>query len=261
MSYDAPNTTGLFAELLAGAEAVKERPSLIAERDKALSDVKFHQERLGQFREAHDTMSARIAELEAALATKEAELAQSTFREQEVGNKLQALVTSFKHVIGEVKSAADLASELVAEPEPVKEQAPVNTTPPAPTWETITITPDPIDNRYTAGPTEDSVRPFVDGTPTTSNDTWGTSQPHTGDTSHAALQPNDPFVAASPQEAPSTPAPTLPPFPAGGSADSSNIASGKEYWHKPTTMSREDWVASGGELAPWDKNEDLYIPY
>jgi hypothetical protein len=251
MSYDAPNTTGLFAELLAGAEAVKERPSLIAERDKALSDVKFHQERLGQFREAHDTMSARIAELEATLATKEAELAQSTFREQEVGNKLQALVTSFKHVIGEVKSAADLASELVAEPEPIKEQAPVP------------VVQDLADNfasHYGDSNVPKEPRPFVDGTPTTSNDTWGTSQPHTGDTSHAALQPNDPFVAASPQEAPSTPAPTVAPFPA-GSADSSNIVSGKEYWHKPTTMSREDWVASGGEPAPWDKNEDLYIPY
>jgi len=245
MSYDTPNTHGLFAELLAGAKAVQELPQIIAERDIAKSDVEFQKGRLSQTQTELDKANAALTEQELRIKALEAELAQATFRETEVRAKLETLVSSFKNVIGEVKAAAELATELV---EPT----------PAPQPEPVAVAPE---TQYNL---EHVISPFVDAnvSPSGSYDaTSGTTQGLTGDTtpSTSVEQPSSLFTQTSPPSdtTESGSDTTETPFVGALPPDPIN----KPYWEKPTNTTWREWINSGGERAPWVRNDKLDYAY
>ena len=115
-TMDTPHTTGLFAELLAGAQAVQERPTILAERDRAKAELEAANDRLNEYRTWHDDMARQINDLKAAADAKEAELAQATFRESQVRTQLEMLVDAFKTVVGDAQAAVELVTP---KPEPV----------------------------------------------------------------------------------------------------------------------------------------------
>jgi uncharacterized membrane protein len=241
MSYDTPNTHGLFAELLAGAKAVQELPQVIAERDRANVELEFQKDRVRDTQVALDKANAAITEQSLRIQALEAELAQSTFREQEVRTKLESLVASFKSVIGEVKAAAELANELV-EPVPAPQPEPVATAP---------------DSHYELPGYVSS--PFVDAnaSPTgSSSDTWDTTPGPIGDTTLGEVgQPSSPFIQTSP------PSDTTEPGPYIGDAALPPDPIHKPYWEKPTNATWREWIHGGGEKAPWVTDDKLDYAY
>ena len=243
MSYDTPNTHGLFAELLAGAKAVQELPQVIAERDTAKSEVEFHKGRLSDTQKELDSARETLAAYDRRVQDLEAELAQSTFREQEVRTKLETLVTSFKNVIGEVKAAADLANELVEVPAPAPQPEP-------------TVAPDITPQ------TGHVSSPFVDANVSPSgsySDILDTTPDPIGNTIAVDVQPSSPTTQTSPpsdatasgSDTTATPSVgVLPPDPIN-----------KPYWEKPTNTTWREWINGGGEKAPWVSNEKLDYAY
>jgi len=257
MSYDNPQTHGLFEELLAGAKAVQELPTVKAELDRTKSESEFKDKRLDEFRSEMSKLNATNGELQAKLTAMEEAHKQATFREQEVRAKLETLVTSFRGVIGEVKAAADLANELVEEPKPVPTleghagqafSGDVNIT------EGSNIHPFEVEASHS---TSDGTAP-LDRTSGVSTQGGFEDELHTVEVEHTS----SPFVSSQTDQ--SAPAP-LQSHSGGSATPEANATSTsepvKEYWLKPTPMKWRDWVAQGGHKAPWVRDDDLDYSY
>ena len=206
-------THSLFAELLEGAKALEERPTLIADRDKAKAESDFHKARLDEYKIWHDDMSKQIADLKATIEAKEADLVQATFRESQVRSQLEMLVGAFKTVVGEAQAAV----ELVEPPKPATPDVPSNVTEAQPT-----------EAQPAATPFEGS-EAVADTSP--SQDTSDTSQ----GSNTIAANTSDSEVSGN--------------IPAG--APTPNATAPRPYWAKPTAMKWSEWISKGGERAPW----------
>lgn len=152
----------LFNDFLAAAEAIKERPQLEAKvreaeanRDRADASARFMEERYNNLAADYDAIKAKLAVLEA-------DLAQATFRETEVRNKLEAVVSVLKDTMSEAKAAVELVEPPAPVVEPTPEQAEVTIDVPFP-YTTNTTSAQPSDR-----PTLSSGDGAGDATPTLS---------------------------------------------------------------------------------------------
>jgi hypothetical protein len=288
MSYDAPATHGLFEELLAGANAVKELPQVKAELDRVKGEAGVHLTRLQQVQLELDQARATLTEYDLKVKALEDSNKEATFREQEVRTKLETLVTSFKNVIGEVKAAADLATELVEEPKPV------------PAMDHLGIGTD-VPHSY--GTESDNIHPFQEGAETSTPTSVGTAHQdrdntvdipgkleggefkqevvaeyHYSDptrqssdtesgsggteTSHSlgwnkpevteVSRDTGPFAESrvvQSQSAPEATQEAASPVPNSESAPTASDS--KPWWRKPTNVTWAQWKDQGGELADW----------
>lgn len=242
-------THGLFAELLEGAKALEERPTIIAERDRAKSEVEFHKSRVDEYRGWHDDMAAQISALKAQIAAQEADLASATFREGQVRGQLEMLVGAFKTVVGEAQAAVEL---IEPKPEPVPEP--------------MTTTSEPNILPFTDQGQEASQARALSDTSGISQDT-SSSTPlpfEATDTIHATgeisrnTEASGPFAATNETDPFSTAGTAT--ASTGISADTPN-APGKPYWAKPTPMTWRTWMAQGGERPRWVEDAQLDTAY
>ena len=125
------NMNSFFDELVEAKKAMEALPTVIVERDRAKGELEVTLRRLDDAYNGQRNLESDLDILRRELAAKEAELAQATFREGEVRSQLEMLVGTFKSVVGDASAAIDLVT-----PKPE---------------------PDPIDNRYDAGPLADPV--------------------------------------------------------------------------------------------------------
>lgn len=212
-------TQGLFAELLEGARALEERPALEAKiadaqsaRDYAMATAKFAEER-------YAALAADYDRIKAELATKEAELAQATFREKEAGDKLEVLVDAFKSVSRKVNESVELVAP---EPKPELESMPA---------------PTPVADTSTTSTTAGEV----------STDLPGTYPWNKPEVTEVAVTSNpDPISVAS----------TDTGMPSTVDTSASKPHADKPYWFKPDSLTWREWIDGGGERAPWLKDGD-----
>ena len=249
---DTSATHGLFAELLEGAKALEERPTILAERDNAKREAEQHKGTVDQYKQWHEDMATQIAQLKEALANKEADLDHATFREGQVRAQLEMLVGAFKTVVGEAQAAVELV-----EPKPAADVAVAT--------EVTQSAAVPFQ-----GDTASQVKDSNDtsGSNTVTGNLTATEQPDTvqaaGTVSNGGNGASDPFATNPASSEPSSQAAGTDTAPTGNSADT-NQAQGnpnaKAYWNKPTSETWRSWTASGGERPHWVEDAQLDTVY
>lgn len=116
MSSDINNVFNAFVE---AQKAMNELPEVKRELERVTGEGHVTRGRLEDAWRANDDLVNKLAEMQAALAAKEAALDTATFRASETQSKLDMLLGSFKAVIGEAGAAIELAEPPppVVEPE------------------------------------------------------------------------------------------------------------------------------------------------
>lgn len=283
MTIEAPHTTGLFAELLEGAKALAERPTLIADAERAKAEAAHHASMVDDYRKAFDDMKAQIDSLTAQLASKEADLAQATKSKEDVDSKLSVLLDAVRGVVGEVNAAVSLV-----EPPSAAKPAEVDATPSDAQGSSNESANG--DSATTAGQSQgqSASSPTNGGQGATSQSGQGdngggsaaTATYREGEASPSPLPPSNGAGDASGDASPGasgrgeSDTPLAPGSSASSTGEASNAAPAmnntqrepgstadpsatasqpKDYWNKPDGMSWADWAASGGHLPAWER--------
>jgi hypothetical protein len=282
MSIEAPHTTGLFAELLEGANALAQRPTLIAEKDQAIAEAKAAHDRAESFANRLWQREAEISDLKAKLEEKEAALAQATFQHSELGSKLSLVASVLKDVMGNATAAMELVEPPKPEPElvigePVTVEG-VKTYDPDPTPSTEASQSSDTNLGSTTTNSEKQVGGPVD-LPGTFIHSEGFIETKVGE--HSIIEPTrgEPFVTSPEDQSASGPtassmdAPSAVAAPATGSSSADTPAVNstaaslpKPYWEKPKDEEWFSWAKAGNDVAPWvtfnwDENDALKRAY
>lgn len=238
------NFLELFKGFAEAEKAMQRVPELEAELSRTQGDRDLHLESYKSAQDAIAKAEAKIAELNNALQVAEKAASEATFREQEVGRKLQGIVSVLKDSVISTQLAID-------EVEPPKQAEPVAAE---------VVTPDPFalqsgDSTDVATDTHDNiavVKSYVESlkaveVPTTTDGPFASStdeqSPPADDTSQKSPNTTDSNTASIADTLA-----VLPPKP----------FEGKLYWHKSPTTSWREWVEGGGQRAPWLQNVDIY---
>lgn len=238
---DNSNVGAVFAAFVEAQKAMQRLPEAEAELARKAGELQVTYDRLQAQFEANDKLMAKLNDLQSALAAKEAELAQATFRETEARGKLDTLVSVLKGTVDEATAAIDLV-------QPPKQQE----TEPAP----VNPAPDPDFGFYgeqSAPTTPPSAPADTDGSnsPVSSAPSDGGGEVDIPGVYHHSIGfvHETPEAARSPEEFPTT----ATGSESNGSPPTQSAApyANKGYWEKPDGMTWQAWAAGGGNVPYW----------
>lgn len=234
----------LFNVFVEAQNALNELPEIREKHAKLQADHEAAEKLIEELDQAKRQREADIADLQAKLSAKEAELAQATFRERSVTSALETV----RGIIGGAvpQSASNEPSVGHSAPEvtqPQGERAADPTPSVEPQHVTVSTSSAAASDTANGVGETDGQRAMGESVHSPSGETSHTPAPSTTAGETNAETGNNATGESTPT--------------ASETGHASHAPMDTRYWHKPRTMTYREWQAQGGEVPEWISSAQL----